>query len=233
MTIAGDPRMNATLQRIELERGGGGPLRPQTCDRAFQVLGQLSVLARGVVATFHDSFYERKAGFLTDDGRFVDDAAFDRLFSEHAEPLLSFLVMRTGDRALAEDLVADTFERALRRRRLFDRRRGTEKAWLYTIAVNLLRDNARRRATEQRVLAEAPAGRTHTQDLAEEAHRRTSVLEALEALTTEEREAVALRFGGDLSVPEMAVALDVPLTTMEGRLYRALRKLRTELGERP
>jgi RNA polymerase sigma-70 factor (ECF subfamily) len=59
------------------------------------------------------------------------------------------------------------------------------------------------------------------------------VLEALDALTAEEREAVALRFGGDLTVPEMAVALDVPLTTMEGRLYRALRKLRTELGERP
>ncbi len=163
----------------------------------------------------------------------MDDAAFDRLFSEHAEPLLSFLVMRTGDRAMAEDLVADTFERALRRRRLFDRRRGTEKAWLYTIAVNLLRDNARRRATERRVLAEVPVGRSHADDIADETHRRTSVSEALDVLTPEEREAVALRFGGDLSVPEMAAALDVPLTTMEGRLYRALRKLRDTLGERP
>ncbi len=163
----------------------------------------------------------------------MDDASFDRLFSEHAEPLLSFLVMRTGDRAMAEDLVADTFERALRRRRLFDRRRGTEKAWLYTIAVNLLRDNARRRATEQRVLAEVPAGPAHADDLATGAHRRTSVLEALEVLAAEEREAVALRFGADLTVPEMAAALDVPLTTMEGRLYRALRKLRAELGEHP
>jgi DNA-directed RNA polymerase specialized sigma24 family protein len=40
----------------------------------------------------------------------------DRLFDEHAEPLLKFLIYRTGDRALAEDLVADTFERALRKR---------------------------------------------------------------------------------------------------------------------
>ncbi len=162
----------------------------------------------------------------------MDDAAFDRLFSEHAEPLLSFLVMRTGDRAMAEDLVADTFERALRRRRLFDRRRGTEKAWIYTIAVNLLRDNARRRATELRVLAEVAAGPGHEDPVAG-AHRRTTVLEALEVLTAEEREAVALRFGGDLTVPEMAAALDVPLTTMEGRLYRALRKLRKALGEPP
>ena len=46
----------------------------------------------------------------------------------------------------------------------------------------------------------------------------------------EEREAVALRYGADLTVPEMAELTGNSLTTMEGRLYRALRKLRTELG---
>ncbi len=161
------------------------------------------------------------------------DTAFDRLFAEHAEPLLSFLVMRTGDRALAEDLVADTFERALRRRGLFDRRRGTEKAWLYSIAVNLLRDGARRQAAERRVLAHVAAGPEHGEDFAFGVHMRGSVMEALEVLTPEERESVALRFGGDLTVPEMAATLKVPLTTMEGRLYRALRKLRAELDEEP
>ena len=64
---------------------------------------------------------------------------FDRLYSTHAPGLFGFLVYRTGDRALSEDLVADTFERALRARRLFDRRRGGEKAWLYYCA-DLLRD---------------------------------------------------------------------------------------------
>src|SRR5215218_10296569 len=80
---------------------------------------------------------------------------FDRLFDEHAEPLLKFLIYRTGDRALAEDVVADTFERALRKRSMFDRGRGTEKAWLYTIATNLLRDGARRREVEERAYAAA------------------------------------------------------------------------------
>jgi len=163
----------------------------------------------------------------------LDHTAFDRLFCEHAEPLLSFLVMRTGDRAMAEDLVADTFERALRRRRLFDRGRGSEKAWLYAIAVNLLRDGARRRAVEQRALAQVPVGPGHMDDPAAGSGRRDTILEALEILTSEEREAVALRFGADLTVPEMAAALVVPLTTMEGRLYRALRKLRVALDERP
>jgi RNA polymerase sigma-70 factor (ECF subfamily) len=46
----------------------------------------------------------------------------------------------------------------------------------------------------------------------------------------EEREAVALRFGADLTVPEIATVLGEPLTTVEGRVYRALRKLRETLG---
>ena len=48
-------------------------------------------------------------------------------------------------------------------------------------------------------------------------------------LSPEEREAIALRFGAELTVPEMAEALGEPLTTVEGRVYRALRKLRAEL----
>ena len=46
------------------------------------------------------------------------------------------------------------------------------------------------------------------------------------ALEPEEREAVALRYGAELTVPEIARVLDVPLTTAESRLYRALRRMR-------
>src|SRR6476620_12429598 len=80
------------------------------------------------------------------------DDQFDRLFNEHAQPLFGFLVYRTGDRVLAEDLLADTFERALRGRRRFDRRKASEKTWLYTIALNCLRDHVRRRGAESRAL---------------------------------------------------------------------------------
>jgi RNA polymerase sigma-70 factor (ECF subfamily) len=51
----------------------------------------------------------------------------------------------------------------------------------------------------------------------------------MDALAAEEREAVALRFGADLSVPEIARVLGVSLTTAEGRVYRGLRKLREQL----
>ena len=157
--------------------------------------------------------------------------AFERLYAEHAEPLLGFLIYRTGDRSLAEDLLADTFERALRARRRFDRRKASEKTWLYTIALNCLRDHGRRQGAEQRALervtTEAPAA---TGDVAGSVEDRVAVDRALEALTDGERDVVALRYGADLTVPEIARLTGLSLTTARGRVYGALEKLRDALG---
>ena len=150
---------------------------------------------------------------------------FERLFAEHSAPLFGFLVYRTGDRALAEDLLADAFERALRSRRLFDRRKGTEKAWLYTIALNCLRDHGRRASVEERAL-ERIAPTADGRDLLEEAELRDQVGRLIADLEPEQREVVALRYGADLTVPEIARILSVPLTTAESRLYGALRQMR-------
>jgi len=158
------------------------------------------------------------------------DPDFERLYEREAGALFGFLAYRTGDRALAEDLLADTFERALRARRGFDRRRGTERNWLYAIALNLLRDHARRAATEGRAVDRITTGAPVSTDSAEEAvGRRDELQRAMAGLAEEEREAIALRFGAELSLPEMAGVLGLPLTTVEGRVYRALRKLRERL----
>ena len=158
-------------------------------------------------------------------------ADFDRLYAEHAEPLLSFLVLRTGNRALAEDVLADTFERVLRKRGTFDRRRGSEKGWLYTIALNLLRDHLRRQETERNALQRA--GHEPRQESADEPTRdlenRDVLAQALSVLSADERHAVALHFGADLTMPEIARLIGEPRTTVEGRIYRALRKMRDEL----
>jgi RNA polymerase sigma-70 factor (ECF subfamily) len=159
------------------------------------------------------------------------DEEFETLYAEHAEGLFSFLAYRTGDRSLAEDLLADTFERALRHRRRFEVRKGSRKTWLYAIALNVLRDHLRRRSVEaganaQVVQLEADAPLDH-----QAVEDRDLVGRALQVLSAEEREAIALRFGADLSLPEMARVLGEPLTTMEGRVYRAMRKLRAPLGE--
>ena len=155
---------------------------------------------------------------------------FERLYEEHAQPLFGFLAYRTGDRVLAEDLLADTFERALRGRARFDRRKASEKTWLYTIALNLLRDHARRRTSERRALERMPREAADPLDTLTGVEHRDQVQRAMTVLSDEEREALALRFGADLTVPEMAKLLGEKLTTVEGRVYRALRKLRAELG---
>jgi RNA polymerase sigma-70 factor (ECF subfamily) len=161
----------------------------------------------------------------------VQHERFDRLYEEHAAALLAFLTYRTGNRPLAEDVLADTFERVLTARRRFDPRKASEKTWLYTIALNLLRDHARRQAIERRFAEQAvPA---HVAGPAapelEAVDDRDAVGRAMEALSEDEREAVALRYGADLTVPEIAKLLGEKLTTVEGRVYRALRKLRDEL----
>jgi RNA polymerase sigma-70 factor (ECF subfamily) len=155
---------------------------------------------------------------------------FERLYAEHAQALFGFLAYRTGDRVLAEDLLADTFERALRGRARFDRRRASEKTWLYAIALNLLRDQVRRAATETRALERLPHGAAEPADALAGVEHRDEVQRAMAVLSDEEREVIALRFGGDLTVPEIARLLSQPLPRIEGRVYRALRKLRAELG---
>ena len=159
----------------------------------------------------------------------MKDSDFERLYAAEAQGLFAFLAYRTGDRALAEDLLADAFERALRARVKYDRKRGSEKTWLYAIALNLLRDHARRAAAEGRAYERVGAGGEGFDAFAG-VEARDELGRALQALSGEEREAISLRFGAELTLPEIAVVLGEPLTTIEGRVYRALRKLREALA---
>jgi RNA polymerase sigma factor (sigma-70 family) len=160
------------------------------------------------------------------------DKDFEQLYEDYAQPLYGFLAYRTGDRALAEDLLGEAFERALRSRRRYDPAKASAKTWLYSIALNCLRDQIRRSGAETRALdrnrggggeAEADPGLGRVED-------RDELARAMTTLSDEERETVALRYGGDLTAPETADLLGEKLTTVEGRLYRALRKLRAQLA---
>jgi RNA polymerase sigma-70 factor (ECF subfamily) len=158
---------------------------------------------------------------------------FDALYRAHLDGLFGFLVYRTGDRNLAEDLTAETFARAFKRSSRFDRRRGSEKTWLYTIALNLLRDHMRRVQAEVRALERVEVLDPMAADgatVAEYVARRDMIQRALAVLSVEERDAIALRFGAELTVPEIAEVIGEELTTADGRVYRALRKLRAAMA---
>jgi RNA polymerase sigma factor (sigma-70 family) len=169
----------------------------------------------------------RASGCRWDGVRPLGDEAFERLYHEHAQALYAFLSYRTGDGVLAEDLLADTFERALRARWRFNRRKASEKTWLYSIALNLLRDQYRRAGSEAKALQRvAVAASVGSSGGIEYVADRDLVARGLAALSEEEREAIALRFGAQLTVPEIAKLTQQRLSTVEGRVYRALRKLR-------
>jgi RNA polymerase sigma-70 factor, ECF subfamily len=158
------------------------------------------------------------------------DEDFEELYAQNAQAVFGFLAYRTGDEVLAEDLLSDVFERALRSRKRFDPRRGSKRTWLYSIALNRLRDHQRRATVEARAVAlgafAAPRGEDRESERAE---ARDEVQRALSVLSREELEAVSLRFGADLSLKEISRVTHVSESAAEGRLYRALRKLRPEL----
>jgi RNA polymerase sigma-70 factor, ECF subfamily len=156
---------------------------------------------------------------------------FERMYREHARALFAYIRWQCGDDALAEDLMADVFERALRSAHKYDPDRASESTWLYAIAVNRVRDHGRRRSAERRAVQRLP-----TEVVAStaggggpSAADRYDLSGALARLTDDEREVIALRFGADLTVAQVAAAAGESVTTVEGRLYRGLRQLRGEL----
>jgi RNA polymerase sigma factor (sigma-70 family) len=137
-----------------------------------------------------------------------------------------FLAYRLSDRDAVEDLTQATFERALRAWSRFDPRLGSERAWLLTIAANLLVDYRRRdrsvlvESIDDRWLAPAPGPDERVLGSPE-------LGDALAELTNREREVLALRFGGDLTAAEIAPILGLTLANVQQITSRALRKLRT------
>jgi RNA polymerase sigma-70 factor (ECF subfamily) len=151
--------------------------------------------------------------------------AFDDAVEEHLDAVYRYLVYLTGDRSAAEDLAAETFEKAFRGWRRFDPRRGSQRTWLcriaHSVAVDWFRAEARRRRREETYSRDAvEAGEAAFADgLAPELER------ALAALTPAEREVVALRVLLDLDGPSAARVLGISATACSTRLSRALRRL--------
>ncbi len=156
------------------------------------------------------------------------DADFERLVRRHGQDVYAYLVYRTGDHWLAEELLQDTLERAYRARARFDRRKASEKTWLIAIALNRWRDVARKHAGEAAAMqalardVPAPSGMDQVDE-------RRALLDALRHIPSEEREVLALIYGADLTAKQAAAVLDLPVTTVQGRIYRGLARLRQGL----
>jgi RNA polymerase sigma-70 factor (ECF subfamily) len=154
------------------------------------------------------------------------------LYAECRDDVYAYLASLLGDRATAEDVTALAFERAFRRRRSFNPRRGSERAWLFGIARNAALDELRRRSRGARLHAEPPAPtETGTEDEAETALRHAAVQAALAMLSSRERELIALKFHAGLSNPDLARVLRVSESNAGTMLHRTITKLRKACDE--
>lgn len=156
---------------------------------------------------------------------------FGAIYDEHVWRVYGFFAYRVRSRQDAEDLTQQTFERALRAWRMYDERRAGAGTWLIAIARNLLIDHIRAASVrpqgwvaEQDLEALPAALDEHSVGLEPELER------ALSELSLRERELIALRFGGDLTGPEIAELTGLTLANVQQILSRALRRMREALN---
>ena len=155
----------------------------------------------------------------------------ERLYAECRDDLYAYLASTLGDAGTAEEITALAFERAFRKRRLFNARRGSERAWLFGIARNAALDELRRRRRNTALLGDLPAEEPSGEDEAEDSLRRASVRAALASLMPRERELIALKFHAGLSNPDIARVLGVSESNAGTLIHRTVTKLREACDE--
>lgn len=163
-----------------------------------------------------------------------DAAAFDELVRRYRDRLFFFIVQMVKDRALAQDMLQETFIR-LWRHKLKYRNVARFSTWIFTIAGNLVRSEMRRQAREQRVDLSPRDPDDRPIELPDPGpavdalvHRNMQVEEvraAIERLPEEFREVIVLREIEELSYEEIVEMLRVPLGTVKSRINRARARL--------
>ncbi len=153
-----------------------------------------------------------------------DEAAFGALYDRFARPLYALGLRWLQDVEDAEELVNDTLIRAWRQADRFDPARGRAGAWLFGIARHVATDRLRSRGRQPGPAAEDapdPIGHLDVDSLAD----AWEIAAALERLPAVQREVLLLAYRDDLSQPQIAGVLGVPLGTVKSRTYHALRAM--------
>ena len=146
------------------------------------------------------------------------------LFRAHYERLVRSLALACGDRELAADAVQEAFVRAHAKWRTL-RHYEDPVGWVRRVALNLLTDAHRRSARKRRAVARLAA-----EPVTVAAPREPDQLETLLAsLPPQQRTAVALYYVDELSVAEVAAAMELAEGSVKSHLHDARRRLRAVL----
>jgi len=170
----------------------------------------------------------------------LDD--IDELVRIHRARLLRFATYTTGDPDLAETITQDTLLRAYNARESF-RDESSVKTWLTGIAINVIRDHLRTKkykfwrqvkssaidVNEMASFIAAGGSNPEGQLLAKEKVKLLS--KALETLSHNQRAIFLMKFSEEMSVGEISEGLNMPTSTVRTHLHRALKAVRSQLGE--
>jgi RNA polymerase sigma-70 factor, ECF subfamily len=157
---------------------------------------------------------------------------FAELYERTFPRVYAYVASLLRDRAAAEDVTAQAFERAYRKRRSYRAGRGTMEAWLFGIARNAALDELRRRKRRAGLERDhEDSGAPSPHDHAELAVRRETVRAALASLDGHERDLIALKFAGGLTNAEIGRILGMSESAAGTRLHRTITKLREACHE--
>ena len=152
---------------------------------------------------------------------------FAELYERTFPRVYAYVASLLRDRSAAEDVTAQAFERAYRKRRSYRPAKGSMDAWVFGIARNAALDELRRRKRHAVLQADPEdTASPSPEDHAELAVRRQTVRAALASLDGQERDLVALKFAGGLSNVEIARVLGMTESNVGTRLHRTITKLR-------
>ena len=205
-----------------------------------------AVVAAGVTSDDAPSAAVDPDGAAVADARTGDTRAFEVLVIRYQTRLVNYAAALIGDSGAAEDVAQEAFVRAWRGLGRF-RGESSFRTWLYRIATNVARTHRERRGRQSEIVGRslddetgAPAaGEVPSAEAGVEASlaTREAIDRALAELPEELRLAVVLRDVEGLDYKEIAGVTGAPIGTVESRIFRARRRLRTLLrplaGTRP
>jgi RNA polymerase sigma-70 factor (ECF subfamily) len=155
---------------------------------------------------------------------------FATVYDEEVSRVYGFFAYRLPSIVDAEDLTQRTFERALRAWGRYNPERSPVRVWLLTIARNLLIDHYRDAARgRQQAIEEVPEAELGSELPELDLGIEPELASALAELAPRDREVLALRYGGDLTGPQIVAMTGLTLANVQQVLSRSLRRLRTRL----
>lgn len=165
--------------------------------------------------------------------------ALEALYDRYASTVLGICLKVVGDRALAEDLLQETFWRVWKSAETYQSERGTFPSWLFRIARNLAIDAYRRQSVRPQalqreegsdpILEEVPDPDMDVADQAQSILRNRQVRKALAALPQVQRQVIEMAYFYGMTRQEIAEATGEALGTIHTRARLGLQKLREEL----